>query len=34
MANKFWNWVQDDNNGERTLFLEGVIAEEYGLKMT
>ena len=28
MANKFWNWVQDDNNGERTLFLEGVIAEE------
>ena len=28
MANKFWNWVQNDNNGERTLFLEGVIAEE------
>ena len=28
MANKFWNWVQNNNNGERTLFLEGVIAEE------
>ena len=28
MANKFWNWVENDNNGERTLFLEGVIAEE------
>jgi len=28
MANKFWSWVQNDNNGERTLFLEGVIAEE------
>ena len=28
MASKFWNWVQNDNNGERTLFLEGVIAEE------
>ena len=28
MANKFWNWVQNDSNGERTLFLEGVIAEE------
>ncbi len=28
MANKFWNWAQNDNSGERTLFLEGVIAEE------
>ena len=28
MANKFWNWIQNDNGGERILFLEGVIAEE------
>lgn len=28
MANKFWNWAQNDNSSERTLFLEGVIAEE------
>ena len=28
MAKQFWNWAQNDNNGERILFLEGVIAEE------
>lgn len=26
--NKFWNWVQDDAGESRTLYLEGVIAEE------
>jgi len=28
MANKFWNWTQNENSSERILFLEGVIAEE------
>ena len=28
MASKFWNWTKNDNNEDRTLFLEGVIAEE------
>jgi len=28
MANKFWNWVHNEISSERTLFLEGVIAEE------
>ena len=28
MASKFWNWIKNDNSGERILFLEGVIAEE------
>ena len=28
MVNKFWAWVQKEDSGERTLFLEGVIAEE------
>jgi len=28
MANKFWNWGNSENSEERTLFLEGVIAEE------
>jgi len=26
--NKFWNWVRDEDSGERTLYLCGVIAEE------
>ena len=25
---KFWNWVRDEASGERTLYLNGVIAEE------
>lgn len=25
---KFWNWVRDENSGTRTLYLDGVIAEE------
>ncbi len=25
---KFWNWVKDEESGVRTLFLDGVIAEE------
>lgn len=25
---KFWNWARDDNSGVRTLYLDGVIAEE------
>ena len=25
---KFWNWVRDETTGERTLYLDGVIAEE------
>ena len=25
---RFWNWVRDETNGARTLYLEGVIAEE------
>ena len=25
---KFWNWVKDEESGARTLFLDGVIAEE------
>lgn len=28
MVNKFWAWVQKEDSGERTLYLEGVIAEE------
>ena len=28
MGNKFWAWAQKNNSSERTLFLEGVIAEE------
>lgn len=26
--NKFWNWVRSSDNGSRTLYLDGVIAEE------
>ncbi|MGI6633796.1 MAG: head maturation protease, ClpP-related [Christensenellales bacterium] len=25
---KFWNWVKDEKSGTRTLYLDGVIAEE------
>ena len=25
---KFWNWARDDNSSVRTLYLDGVIAEE------
>ena len=25
---RFWNWVRDETSGERTLYLNGVIAEE------
>lgn len=25
---KFWNWVRDSDSGERTLYLDGVIASE------
>lgn len=25
---KFWNWARDENTGARTLYLDGVIAEE------
>jgi len=25
---KFWNWVKDENSDTRTLYLDGVIAEE------
>ena len=25
---KFWNWARDDNSGVRTLYLDGVTAEE------
>ena len=25
---KFWNWARDENSGVRTLYLDGVIAEE------
>lgn len=25
---KFWNWAQDENTGVRTLYLDGVIAED------
>lgn len=25
---KFWNWAQDENTGARTLYLDGVIAED------
>ena len=25
---KFWNWVKDEDTGIRTLYLDGVIAEE------
>jgi len=28
LVNKFWAWVQKEDSGERTLYLEGVIAEE------
>ena len=27
-ARRFWNWVQDEDTGERMLYLDGVIAEE------
>ena len=30
---KFWNWVRDEDAESRTLYLNGVIAEEAGLKM-
>ena len=26
--NKFWNWVKNEDTGQRDLFLEGVIAQE------
>ena len=26
--NKFWNWVKNEDTGQRDLYLEGVIAEE------
>ena len=34
--NKFWNWARDEDTGERTLYLCGVIAEEswYGDEVT
>ena len=25
---KFWNWVKDEGSGTRTLYLDGIIAEE------
>ena len=25
---KFWNWVKDEKSDTRTLYLDGVIAEE------
>ena len=25
---KFWNWVKDEDSGTRTLYLDGIIAEE------
>ena len=25
---KFWNWARDENTGVRTLYLDGVIAED------
>lgn len=28
MKNRFWNWVKDDQSDTRTLYLDGVIAEE------
>lgn len=28
MTKRFWNWAGNDDNTQRTLFLEGVIAEE------
>ena len=28
MKRKFWNWVRDSDTGERTLVLNGTIAEE------
>ena len=26
--NRFWNWVKNEDTGQRELWLEGVIAEE------
>lgn len=26
--NRFWNWAKNEDTGQRTLFLEGVIAQE------
>ena len=26
--NKFWNWIRNEDNGQRSLYLEGVIAQE------
>lgn len=26
--NKFWNWVKNEDTGQRTLYLDGVIAQE------
>ena len=26
--NKFWNWVRNEDTGERELFLDGIIAQE------
>ena len=26
--NKFWNWVRNEDTGQRSLYLEGVIAQE------
>lgn len=26
--NRFWNWVKNEDTGQRTLYLEGVIAQE------
>ena len=36
MKRKFWNWVKDDLEGERTLFLNGEISDEtwYGDEVT
>ena len=28
MDRKFWNWVRNEDTGQRTLYLEGVIAQE------
>ena len=27
-ASRWWNWVKDEDTGQRTLYLDGIIAEE------
>ena len=36
MKRKFWNWIKDETEGERTLFLNGEISDEtwYGDEVT